>query len=212
MIAAVVAVPITLLIATTGIVFGASWGGAYAFIGTTIAAAISYSLGNRLGRDAVRKLAGARVNRLSERVAKRGIVAVVVLRILPVAPFAIVNLVAGASHIRMRDFMIGTMLGMGPGIFLTVAFAHQLVASLHRPTVGSFAVLIGIGASLLGVSLLLQRFLGGAARQDAHEGAPSDADKPRASDEAKRASALRENATMPREASARNERPDEVNS
>ncbi|SAK89706.1 phospholipase D/transphosphatidylase [Caballeronia fortuita] len=210
--AAVIAVPITLLIATSGIVFGAYWGGAYAFVGTTIAAAISYSLGNWLGRDAVRRLAGARVNRLSERVAKRGIVAVVALRLLPVAPFAIVNLVAGASHIRMRDFIIGTMLGMGPGIVLTVAFAHQLVASLHRPTVGSFAVLIGIGAALLGVSLLLQRFLGGAKHQEAHEGAPGDADKPRASDEAKRASELRESGTMPRETPARNERPDEVNS
>ncbi|GJH19176.1 VTT domain-containing protein [Caballeronia novacaledonica] len=215
-VAAVMSVPITLLIAATGLVFGASWGGAYAFLGTTIAAAISYSLGNWLGRDAVRKLAGARVNRLSERVAKRGIVAVVVLRLLPVAPFAIVNLVAGASHIRMRDFMIGTMLGMGPGIFLTVAFAHQLVASLHRPTIGSFAVLIGIGAVLIGVSLLLQRFLGRADQKEAHEGAPGDADKPRASDEARRASELRENGTMPRDAAARastrNERPDEVNS
>ncbi|AET90624.1 SNARE associated Golgi protein-associated protein [Burkholderia sp. YI23] len=208
--AAVIAVPITLLIATTGVVFGASWGGVYALTGTTIAAAVSYSLGNWLGRDAVRKLAGARVNRLSERVAKRGIVAVVVLRLLPVAPFAIVNMVAGASHIRMRDFMIGTMLGMGPGIILTVAFAHQLIASLHRPTVGSFAVLIGIGSVLIGVSLLLQRFLGRAEHHDAHEGAPSDADKPRASDEAKRASELRENGTMPRE--SKNARPDEVNS
>ncbi|SAK94327.1 VTT domain-containing protein [Caballeronia ptereochthonis] len=213
-VAAVMSVPITLLIATTGIVFGASWGGVYAFFGTMVAAAVSYSLGSWLGRDAVRKLAGARVNRLSERVAKRGVVAVVVLRLLPVAPFSIVNLVAGASHIRMRDFMIGTMLGMGPGIFLTVAFAHQLVASLHQPTVGSFAVLTGIGAALIGVSLLLQRFLGRTDRHEAHEGAPSDADKPRASDEAKRASALRENGAMPRDAAAspKNERPDEINS
>jgi phosphatidylserine/phosphatidylglycerophosphate/cardiolipin synthase-like enzyme/uncharacterized membrane protein YdjX (TVP38/TMEM64 family) len=210
--AAVISVPVTVLIAATGLVFGASWGGVYAFLGTTAAAAVSYSIGNWLGRDAVRKLAGARVNRLSERVAKRGIVAVVVLRLLPVAPFAIVNLVAGASHIRMRDFMIGTMLGMGPGIFLTVAFAHQLIASLRRPTVGSFAVLIGIGAVLIGVSLLLQRFLGRGDAPDVHEGAPGDADKPRASDEAKRASELRNTGVMPRDPAARNERPDEVSS
>jgi phosphatidylserine/phosphatidylglycerophosphate/cardiolipin synthase-like enzyme/uncharacterized membrane protein YdjX (TVP38/TMEM64 family) len=197
--AAVLSVPVTLLIATTGIVFGGLWGGVYAFAGTLAAAAITYSLGNWLGRDAVRKVAGARVNRLSERVAKRGIVAVVVLRLLPVAPFAIVNLVAGASHIRMRDFMIGTALGMGPGIVLTVAFAHQLVASFRHPTVGSFAVLIGIGAALLGVSLLLQRFLGSGEEEKVHEGAPSDADKPRASDEAQRASRLRESGAMPRE-------------
>jgi phospholipase D1/2 len=214
--AAVVSVPVTLLIASMGIVFGAAWGGIYAFIGTTIAASISFWLGGWLGRDAVRRLAGARVNRLSERVAKRGIVAVVVLRLLPVAPFAIVNLVAGASHIRMRDFMIGTMLGMGPGIFLTVAFANQFVASLRHPTIGSFAVLIGIGAALIGLSILLQRMLGGADKRDAHEGAPSDADKPRASDEAQRASRLRERGDLPRDpsnaaASSSQSRPDEVN-
>ncbi|WP_371747436.1 VTT domain-containing protein [Caballeronia sp. Sq4a] len=200
--AAVVSVPVTLLIATTGLVFGAGWGCAYAFAGTMTSAAVSYLLGLWLGRDAVRKLAGARVNRLSERVAKRGIVAVVVLRLLPVAPFSIVNMVAGASHIRMRDFLIGTLLGMGPGIVLTVAFAHQLIASLRHPTVGSFAVLIGIGAVLIAVSILLQRFLGRADPKEevVHEGAPSDEDRARASEEAARASVLRDRNAIPRDA------------
>jgi len=199
--AAVISVPITLLIATTGLVFGAGWGSAYAFAGTMISAAITYLIGHWLGRDAVRKVAGPRVNRLSESVAKRGIVAVVVLRLLPVAPFSIVNLVAGASHIRMRDFLIGTLLGMGPGILLTVAFAHQLVASLRHPTIGSFAVLIGIGAVLIGLSILLQRFLGRGDSQEAEprEGAPSDEDKSRASEEAERASRYRERNAMPRD-------------
>ncbi len=216
--AAVVSVPVTLLIASMGIVFGATWGDIYSFAGTTLAAAISFWLGGWLGRDAVRRLAGARVNRLSERVAKRGIVAVVVLRLLPVAPFAIVNLVAGASHIRMHDFMIGTMLDMGPGIFLTVAFANQFLVSLRHLTVGSFVVLIGIGAVLIGLSILLQRFLGSADKpQSAHEGAPSDADKPRASDAAQRASRLRERGDMPRDSltmpNGSSPRPaDEVNS
>ncbi len=154
------------------------------------------------------------MNRLSERVAKRGIVAVVVLRLLPFAPFAIVNLVAGASHIRMRDFMIGTMLGMGPGIFLAVAFAHQFVASLRHPNMTSFAVLIGIGAVLIGLSILLQRFLGGKDKAYAKEGAPGNADKPRAESEAERANRLRERNELPRDASKppSSRRPDEVNS
>jgi uncharacterized membrane protein YdjX (TVP38/TMEM64 family) len=160
--AAVVSIPVTLLIATTGLAFGAAWGAVYALAGTMMAAAVTYLMGQWLGRDVVRRLAGARVNRLSERVAKRGIVAVVILRLLPVAPFTIVNLVAGASHIGLRDFMLGTVLGMGPGILLTVAFAHQLVAALRHPTALSFVVLIGIGAVLVAVSLLLQRLLGRA--------------------------------------------------
>jgi uncharacterized membrane protein YdjX (TVP38/TMEM64 family) len=210
--AAVVSVPITLLIATTGLVFGAGMGSAYALVGTMAAAAVTYLLGSWLGRDVVRRVAGTRVNRLSERVAKRGIVAVVVLRILPVAPFAIVNLMAGASHIRMRDFMLGTLLGMGPGILLTVAFAHQLVASLRHPTAGSFAILIGIGVTLVGLSLLLQRFLGraGAANGEAPEA--SDEDKARASDEAVRAASFRATSAPPRDVPPDPKRADEVNS
>jgi phosphatidylserine/phosphatidylglycerophosphate/cardiolipin synthase-like enzyme/uncharacterized membrane protein YdjX (TVP38/TMEM64 family) len=167
--AAVVSIPVTLLIATTGLAFGAAWGSVYALAGTMMAAAVTYLLGQWLGRDVVRRLAGVRVNKLSERVAKRGIVAVVILRLLPVAPFTIVNLVAGASHIGLRDFMLGTLLGMGPGIMLTVAFAHQLVSALRHPTALSFVILIGIGATLVALSLMLQRFLGRADRAKQHD-------------------------------------------
>jgi hypothetical protein len=58
---------------------------------------------------------------------------------------------------------------MGPGILLTVAFAHQLVASLRHPTAGSFGVLIGIGVVLVAVSVLLQRFLGRKERAEEGE-------------------------------------------
>jgi hypothetical protein len=71
--------------------------------------------------------------------------------------------------IGLRDFMLGTLIGMGPGILLTVAFAHQLVASLRHPTAGSFGVLIGIGVALVAVSMLLQRFLGRKERVEEGE-------------------------------------------
>lgn len=159
-IAAVVSVPITLLIAATGLVFGAWPGIGYALGGTLLSAIATYGLGVLLGRDAVRRLAGARANRLSERIGERGIVTVIVLRLLPIAPFTIINLVAGASHIRLRDFMIGSVLGMVPGILLTVTFAHQLVNAIRHPDVGSVAAMLAIGVALVGISILLQRWLG----------------------------------------------------
>jgi len=47
--------------------------------------------------------------------AKQGILTVAMIRNIPVAPFTIVNLIAGASHIRLKDYLIGTALGMLPG-------------------------------------------------------------------------------------------------
>jgi phosphatidylserine/phosphatidylglycerophosphate/cardiolipin synthase-like enzyme/uncharacterized membrane protein YdjX (TVP38/TMEM64 family) len=153
-----VSLPITLMIAATGIAFGAFEGGAYALTGTMMSAAVTYLIGRWLGRDTVRRLAGSRINGLSERLAERGLVAMVILRLLPVAPFTVVNVIAGASQIGFRDYLIGTFIGMGPGIIVTVAFAHQLVSAVRHPTWGAFLILAAIGIALVGISVLLQRF------------------------------------------------------
>ena len=65
------------------------------------------------------------------------------LRIVPVAPFAVINLVAGASHIRLRDFALGTLVGLLPGITVIALFADGLVNSIRDPDTNSFAWLVG---------------------------------------------------------------------
>lgn len=153
-------IPVTLLIAVTGIVFGPLAGALYAIGGVLLSAAVTYLLGARMGRDAVRRLAGTRINRLSRRIARRGIAAMVILRLLPIAPFTVVNVVAGASHIGPRDFLLGTFIGMTPGILVTVTFVHHLAEAIRRPSLAAFAVLAAVSAFLIGIALILQRRLG----------------------------------------------------
>jgi uncharacterized membrane protein YdjX (TVP38/TMEM64 family) len=154
-------VPVMLLIAVTGIVFGPGWGTVYAIAGTLLSAAVSYGLGNWLGRDTVRRLVGPRINRLSRRIARRGILAMIIIRTLPLAPFTVVNVVAGASHIRLRDYLIGTFLGMLPGIAITVTFVHHLAEVVRKPSMGTVSVLALVAALLIGSAIVLQRVLGG---------------------------------------------------
>src|SRR5690606_939540 len=137
------AMPVTVLIAACGMVFGPWQGGLYAVAGTMISALVTYGVGRSLGRDTVRRLAGRRINALSERIAERGIIAMVILRLLPVAPFTLVNVMAGASHIGLRDYLVGTFLGMVPGIVLTVAFANQLARLIQEPDLES-VLLVGL--------------------------------------------------------------------
>ena len=158
-VAGLLVVPVTLLIAVTGIVFGPLQGSAYAIAGTLLSAAATYGVGHWLGREAVQRMVGSRVNRLSQRIARRGILAMVVVRILPVAPFSVVNVVAGASHIRFRDYLIGTTIGMAPGITLTVTFVHHLAEAARQPSVGTVAVLAVVALSIIGLALGLQRLL-----------------------------------------------------
>src|SRR5690606_10621252 len=60
------AMPVTVLIAVSGMVFGAWQGGTYALVGTMVSALVTYALGRVLGRETVRSLAGPRINALSE--------------------------------------------------------------------------------------------------------------------------------------------------
>jgi uncharacterized membrane protein YdjX (TVP38/TMEM64 family) len=154
-------VPVMLLIAVTGIVFGPLFGTVYAVSGTLLSAAVSYEIGRRLGRDTVRRLLGQRINGLSRRIARRGILAVVIIRTLPIAPFTVVNVVAGASHIRLRDYMIGTFLGMLPGIGITVTFVHHLAEMVRNPSIGTVGVLVAVVALLIAFAMALQRLLAG---------------------------------------------------
>jgi len=160
-VAGLIMVPVTLLIAVTGIVFGPLQGMLYAMSGTLLSALVTYGCGHWLGHDSVRRLVGPRINHLSQRIAKRGILAMIVLRMLPVAPFTIVNVVAGASHIRFRDFLIGTVLGMLPGTVLTVVFVHRLAEVIRKPSAATIAVLVLVAGLIILMALGVKRMLKG---------------------------------------------------
>jgi len=171
-VASLVAFPITVLIVGTAAFFGPLAAFAYALAGVVGGGAVGFVVGHWLGRDAVRRIAGARINRLSRRLARRGILTIVAVRIVPVAPFTVVNLVAGASHIRFRDFAVGTLLGMCPGILAITVFSDRVVAAVRDPAPESIA-LLGLVAGAISVgALLLRRWLKRRADTSAEGGKP----------------------------------------
>ena len=158
-VACLLMMPVTLLIAATGLVFGLMPGAPYALAGTLCAAAAGYGVGAVLGRDLVRRMLGPRINRLSRQVARRGMLAMIVIRMLPIAPFGVVNLVCGASHIRLRDYLLGTAIGITPGIILTTAFAHNLALAIRHPSQQTLGILLIVLLLLVGFALAIRRLL-----------------------------------------------------
>jgi len=137
-------VPVTALIVVTVLAFGPILGFIYALIGMTVSALLTFGIGHLLGRQSIRRLAGSRLNHLSQRLGRKGVLAVIVIRIMPVAPFTIVNLVAGASHIRFRDFALGTVLGELPGLLIMSIFVDQVSETVKHPSVMSVGMLAGV--------------------------------------------------------------------
>jgi uncharacterized membrane protein YdjX (TVP38/TMEM64 family) len=88
-------------------------------------------------------------------------IAIAFVRMLPIAPFSIVNVVAGASHIRWSDFLLGTVIGLLPGIVTMTFFVDRAIAALRSPSPGTLG-LLGLALALI-VALVwaLRRMLRG---------------------------------------------------
>jgi phosphatidylserine/phosphatidylglycerophosphate/cardiolipin synthase-like enzyme/uncharacterized membrane protein YdjX (TVP38/TMEM64 family) len=151
-----VAFPVTILITATAAAFGPWPGLAYAGIGVLVSAVSTYAVGARLGKEALRNVLGPRLNRVRRRIARRGVIAIATIRLVPVAPFTVVNLVAGASAIRPFDYVAGTALGMLPGLVVLSVLGHQIVRILTHPTPVAVALLLAAVAGWIAMSIGLQ--------------------------------------------------------
>jgi phospholipase D1/2 len=148
--------PVTVLIAATAAAFGPWLGFAYSAVGALLSALISFMIGAMVGRETLTSVLGPRLNRIRREVRNRGVIAVAVVRLVPVAPFGVVNLVAGASKIRLLDFTLGTAIGMLPGIAVMAALGHQITLVLTQPSLEAIIWFTLAIAAWLALSLGLQ--------------------------------------------------------
>src|SRR6476660_6060205 len=156
-----VAFPVLLVIAATAATFGPVLGFFYAAAGCLASAIVTYALGLALGRDTLRAVIGPRLKRVQRRIVNGGVVTIAAIRLVPIAPFTVVNVVAGASDIRLGPFIAGTILGMAPGWLLMSALGYQIAQIASEPSAGDLAllaVLILIWVSLAaGVQLVFAK-------------------------------------------------------
>jgi phospholipase D1/2 len=151
--------PVLLLIAATAATFGPWLGFAYATSGALASALVTYGLGALIGRRTLDGLLGPRLNRVRRSIARRGVLAVAAVRMVPVAPFTLVNLVAGASRISLLDYMLGTIIGMLPGIALMSALGYQIFSIVTHPTLSNMLLLLAALAAWIGLTVGVQALL-----------------------------------------------------
>ncbi len=150
-------VPITVIILVTAIIFGPILGSLYSIVGCLAGAVATYAIGRLLGQDFVRKIAGTKWRRLEKKIEQTGIVAVATLRLLPIAPFTVVNVVSGAFKVPLRDYILGSLLGLAPGILITNLFARQFASAIRNPGIGTVLILLTLVTITVGGTVWLKR-------------------------------------------------------
>lgn len=153
------AFPVTVLIIVTAGTFGLWPGLLYAGLGSMSSALATYGAGRGLGARFLRNTVGPRVNRISRGIGERGIVAIATIRLVPVAPFLLVNLVAGAFRIPFWQYTLGTFLGLAPGILALSVLGDRVFAMLDNPSFADLATVLGALALWIGLAFGLQKFV-----------------------------------------------------
>jgi phospholipase D1/2 len=152
--------PVTILIAATAFAFGPWTALIYSLLGCVLSAMLIYAIGHRLGRETVARFTGRRWHRLNRLISKHGILAVAFIRMIPIAPYSVVNLAAGAAHVPFRDFVFGTLIGMSPGVIAITFLGNQLGEMIRHPSVLTISVVAGILALMLLGGEWFRRWLG----------------------------------------------------
>ena len=164
-VAGVVAFPVLILIVATAATFGPWFGFFYALLGVLASALVMYLVGALLGRNLLQSLFGPRWNRVRREIDDRGILAVAAIRLVPIAPFSVVNLAAGALSVTLLDYVAGTLIGMLPGLIAISALGHEITALFTDFSAANVARLLLFALVWIAIVWAMQSLINRARRR-----------------------------------------------
>ena len=168
-------IPVAALLSiTSGLLFGCWLGAVCAVIGATLGATIVF-LAVRTGAAGLVERAGQRVRRLEAGFREDALSYLLVLRLVPIFPFWLVNLAAGAVGLRLPVYVLATFVGMIPTSLVYASLGsglgdllaqghHPDLHILYRPSI--LLPIIGLAALVL-VPVLYKRWRNGRSKQPA---------------------------------------------
>ncbi|MGY8760798.1 MAG: TVP38/TMEM64 family protein [Nitrospinaceae bacterium] len=108
----------TLLSVFSGAVFGLPLGPLLVSLGSTFGAVVAFFVARYILRDWVEERFGEKLTPIHEGLCENDIHFMLVLRLVPLFPFFLVNIAMGVSPISWKVFLVGTLLGKLPAIWI----------------------------------------------------------------------------------------------
>jgi uncharacterized membrane protein YdjX (TVP38/TMEM64 family) len=132
--AAVLALPGSILTVSAGLLFGLPLGVALTSAASALGASAAFAVGRFAARDSVARRVATRprFHALVAAVGARGFLLVLLARLSPLIPYNFLNYALSVTPVRFRDYLLATWLGMLPATVLYV-YTGTLAKSLAEP-------------------------------------------------------------------------------
>ncbi len=156
------------LTTATILALGAMPGVIYALAGSLAAGLAGFWVGRRIGIDRLRALQLPGVDTLSRHLRRSGLLGVTMVRMLPVAPYGVVNIAMGALAVRPLWFTLGTVLGLLPTALAIGVVGDRVRKMLTEEfDAADVGIVVAIVVALVALILILKRWLARRAALDA---------------------------------------------
>lgn len=124
--------PVTILAMAAGYVFGIVPAAIYTFIGAFINSTITYTIGKYVAYDMINEVATKKYGDVYEKLkyrthGKDGFITMLIVRLLPFVPYTFLNYMSGAIGYDYITFIISSVLGILPGIFIYSNIGTNLI-------------------------------------------------------------------------------------
>jgi uncharacterized membrane protein YdjX (TVP38/TMEM64 family) len=132
-----------------GFLFGAVWGTLFVNLGATAGATLAFLASRYLLRDWVERKFGKWLGPVQQGFANNAFSYLMTLRLIPLFPFFVVNLVSGLTRMNVGTYVAATAIGIIPGSFVYAYAGRQLgtinsLKDIASPGVIGAFVLLGL--------------------------------------------------------------------
>ena len=138
-----------------GAIFGLLWGTVLVSFASTIGATLAFLVARFLLRDSVQSRFGSNLKALNEGIQREGPFYLFTLRLVPLFPFFVINLLMGLTPIKTLTYYWVSQLGMLPGTLVYVNAGTQIAQIDSLQGILSPGLLISF--ALLGIFPLLAK-------------------------------------------------------
>ena len=139
-----------------GAIFGVLSGTLVVSLSSTAGATIAFMGARYMFRDWIEKRYRGNLAKFSEGVAENGFSYLLFLRLVPIFPFFIINVVMGLTRVDLKTYVLASWIGMLPGTFVFIYAGAQLSGIDSIGSVMSGRVLLAF--LMLGILALLPVF------------------------------------------------------
>ncbi len=151
--ASFIGAPQFLLIAVTVAAFGPFQGFVFSILSTLVSSSVNFLMARYLGADWLRRRGWKGIGSLTEMVGRNGFMSALLVRIIPSAPFIVVNMGLGLTRTSYPAFISGTAIGILPKTAL-IALLGKVVERAQTGDLEAIQYLAIAAACWIGLAFL----------------------------------------------------------